>query len=98
MRRSVAECQIRADLVGANPRREAGGDAVTRIGDLNRQAGTVVVNTGELPAAENRVGPFQVVPPSFTERSFINPRQLERMRRTELGDGPVELAIEIILD
>src|SRR3954471_17282434 len=94
---SVAKCQIGPDLVRADAGREAGRDAVTRIGDLNRQPRTVIVNACELPAAENWIGPFQVVPPSFAERSLVDPCQLEGMRRAELGDGAVELTIEIIL-
>ena len=56
------------------------------------------MNAGELPAAENRIRPPEVVLPSFAERSFIDPCQLELMRRAEFGDGPVELPIEVVLD
>lgn len=99
LRGSAAQSQRNARIhVGPDVGSEAGRNAKAGIAHLDGTPRPVVVNTGELPTAQESVGPAEVETPPLAKRSLINSSKFEFVRRAEFSDGPVQPSIEVILN
>src|SRR6266550_947025 len=81
--------RLARDNVRPNPGGKPIGNSQTRVCDIERIPGPIVMNRRQLPASEDPVSPLQIEASSLSDRGFVYPRQFKILRMVESRYGPL---------